>query len=59
MERPWLDGITKAKRPRRLPVVLSREEARAMLARMEGTRGLMACLLYGTGRRAVVSPLDR
>ncbi|MBK8321536.1 MAG: integron integrase [Betaproteobacteria bacterium] len=51
MELPWLDGIKKAKRPRRLPVVLTREEARALLARMEGTHGLMARLLYGTGMR--------
>ena len=33
MELPWLDGIKKAKRPRRLPVVLTREEARALRAR--------------------------
>ncbi len=51
LELPWLDGIKKAKRPRRLPVVLTREEARALLARMEGTHGLMARLLYGTGMR--------
>jgi integron integrase len=51
LELPWLDGIRKAKRPRRLPVVLTREEARAVLARMDGTHGLMARLLYGTGMR--------
>ena len=51
MELPWLDGIRKAKRPRRLPVVLTREEARALLARMDGTHALMARLLYGTGMR--------
>lgn len=51
VDLPWLDGIRKAKRPRRLPVVLTREEARALLARMEGTHGLMARLLYGTGMR--------
>ena len=51
MELPWLDGIKKAKRPRRLPVVLTREEARALLTRMDGTHALMARLLYGTGMR--------
>ena len=51
MELPWLDGIKKAKRPRRLPVVLTREEARALLARMDGTHALMARLLHGTGMR--------
>ncbi|HRE14165.1 MAG TPA: integron integrase [Usitatibacteraceae bacterium] len=51
MELPWLDGIKKAKRPRRLPVVLTRDEARALLDRMEGTHALMARLLYGTGMR--------
>jgi len=51
MELPWLDGIKKAKRPRRLPVVLTREETHALLARMDGTRALMARLLYGTGMR--------
>lgn len=51
VDLPWLDGIRKAKRPRRLPVVLTRDEARALLARMDGTHGLMARLLYGTGMR--------
>ncbi len=51
LDLPWLDGIQKAKRPRRLPVVLTREESRALLARMEGTHELMARLLYGTGMR--------
>ncbi|MGE0356207.1 MAG: integron integrase [Burkholderiales bacterium] len=48
---PWLEGIRRAKRPRRLPVVLTREEARALLDCMEGTHALMARLLYGTGIR--------
>ena len=51
LELPWLDGIRRAKRPRRLPVVLTREEARQLLARMDGTHALMARLLYGTGMR--------
>lgn len=40
-----------AKRPQKLPVVLSREEVSRLLAAMEGTNRLMAQLLYGTGMR--------
>lgn len=40
-----------AKRPARLPVVLTENEVRALLARLEGTRWLMVSLLYGTGMR--------
>jgi len=48
---PWLDNVTRAKRPQRLPVVLTREETHAVLDRMSGVYGLMARLLYGTGMR--------
>jgi len=48
---PWLDGLTRAKRPQRLPVVLTVHEVGAALDRMEGTTGLVARLLYGTGMR--------
>ena len=48
---PWLDGIERPKRPARLPVVLTENEVRALLARLEGTRWLMVSLLYGTGMR--------
>jgi integron integrase len=51
MELPWLDGVLRAKRPKRLPVVLSRHEIDALLQRMEGTHELMARLMYGTGLR--------
>jgi integron integrase len=47
----WLDGIVKAKRPVRLPVVLSREEVKAILGHMRGTPWLMASLMYGAGLR--------
>lgn len=47
----WLDGIVKAKRPVRLPVVLAREEVRAVLGHMRGTPWLMASLMYGAGLR--------
>ena len=48
---PWLECLVRARRPERLPVVLSRDEVRAVLARLEGTPRLVAELLYGTGMR--------
>lgn len=51
VDLPWLDGVTRAKKPQRLPVVLTPDEVRQVLARMEGTLALMAHLLYGSGLR--------
>jgi len=51
VELPWLGGIARPRRPRRLPVVLTRDEVHHVLALMEGTHALMARLLYGTGMR--------
>jgi integron integrase len=48
---PWLDNLIRAKRPARLPTVLSRAETQRVLDRMQGIHGLMARLLYGTGMR--------
>lgn len=48
---PWLQDVVRAKRPARLPVVLTQTEVAAVLERMQGTYGLMARLLYGTGMR--------
>jgi integron integrase len=44
-------SVVRAKRPKRLPVVFTREEVRAVLARMEGTPRIVAGLLYGSGLR--------
>ncbi len=46
-----IDGIVRAKKPKRLPVVLTRDEVRALLGRMSGTPKLAALLLYGGGLR--------
>lgn len=46
-----LGEVTRARRPQRLPIVLSRAEVWAILSAMKGTHGLMAQLLYGTGMR--------
>ncbi len=50
-ELPWMDEIRRAKRPLRLPTVLSRDEVAALLSEMSGTTWLMAALLYGSGLR--------
>jgi integron integrase len=47
----WLDDITRARRPARLPVVLSRREVAAVLEQLRGTHWLIASLLYGSGLR--------
>ena len=49
-ELPRLDAV-RAKRPKRLPVVLSTDEVRAVLDRMTGNHRTMAELMYGSGLR--------
>lgn len=51
IELPWLAGVTRAKRPLRVPTVLSRDEVTRVLARMDGRPWLLASLLYGAGLR--------
>jgi integron integrase len=48
---PWLDNMEHAKRPARLPTVLTQEEVKAVLGALEGTHWLMASLLYSAGLR--------
>jgi integron integrase len=43
--------VVRAKKPLRLPVVLTREEVRRVLSYMSGDRRLIAGVLYGTGLR--------
>ena len=50
-ELPWMDEVVRAKRKRRLPVVLSRAEVTRLLQHISGTPRLMALLLYGSGLR--------
>jgi site-specific recombinase XerD len=42
IERPWLDQIVRSKRPKRLPVVLTRAEVRAVLDKLTGRHRLVA-----------------
>lgn len=51
IDLPWLDSIVHAKKPARLPVVLSQDEVKSLLTCMEGMPGMVARLLYGTGMR--------
>lgn len=51
IELLWMDDIRRAKKPQRLPVVLTRGEVHALLDSLAGVTWLMASLLYGTGIR--------
>jgi len=51
VDLPWMDNVQRAKRPARLPVVLTRDEVGRVLAAMSGTSWLVAHLLYGSGLR--------
>ncbi len=57
-ELAWLDGLQRATRPPRLPVVLTHEEVERLLAELQGVRWLIANLLYGAGpaRHGVSAP---
>jgi integrase len=47
----WLDQVERAKRPTRLPVVLTRDEVQRLFQHLHGSHRLMAGLLYGSGLR--------
>lgn len=51
IDLPWLNNVERAKAPKRLPVVLTRDEVQAVLSRLDGTHWLIASLLYGSGLR--------
>ena len=51
IDLPWLEGITRAKKPARLPVVLTQAEVATIIGHNSGTSGLIIRLLYGTGMR--------
>lgn len=46
-----IQGVVRAKRPRRLPVVLTKEEVKRVLSVTTGIPWLMGVLLYGAGLR--------
>ncbi len=51
IQLPWLDKVTQAKAPKKLPVVLTVAEVQAVLSRLHGSHLLIASLLYGGGMR--------
>ncbi len=51
LDLDWVDGVIRAKRPKRLPVVLSPETVRKLLDQLRGSRKLLAYLIYGSGLR--------
>lgn len=53
VELPWLDEVVQAKGRKKLPVVLTQREVSALLDGLNGTMGLVASLLYGTGMRVL------
>ena len=46
-----LGGVIRATKPERLPVVLSRDEVTALLARLDGIAWIVGTMLYGSGMR--------
>jgi integron integrase len=46
-----IEGVARAKKPQRLPVVLTADEVRGLLRHLSGSAWLVACLLYGSGLR--------
>jgi len=57
LERPLsnLHGIVRAKKPQRLPVVLTRNEVAKILSQLDGAYWLIGCLQYGSGLRLIES----
>ncbi|MHC9084060.1 integron integrase [Luteimonas sp. RIT-PG2_3] len=53
LELAWMENVVRAKRPQRLPVVLSRAQVSRLLERLAGREALMAGLLYGSGLRVM------
>ena len=51
IDLPWMENVVRAKRPQRVPTVLSRDEVACLLAVLEGRPRLLAGLLYGSGLR--------
>jgi integron integrase len=55
VELPYVEGVERAKRPTRVPVVFAQHEDEHLLARLTGTYSLIASLLYGSGLRLMES----
>jgi integron integrase len=51
VELAWISDVARATAPRRLPVVLTHEEVKAVIGQLKGTKRLVVMLLYGSGLR--------
>ncbi|MDB5987173.1 MAG: integron integrase [Nevskia sp.] len=51
LDVPWIKDVVRAKKPRRLPTVLSRSEVQALMTHLDGPMSLIVRLLYGSGMR--------
>jgi len=47
----WINGVVRPKKPKRLPVVLTKQEVETVLGFLDGTKWLIGALLYGAGLR--------
>ena len=56
LDLPWLGEVVRAKKPVRLPVVLTVTEVQQVLVQLQGELWLAASLLYGSGMRLMVEP---
>jgi integron integrase len=50
-----INGVVQAKKPKRLPVVLTQKEVAKVLSNLKGVYWLIACLQYGSGLRLIES----
>lgn len=53
IDLPWMVDVVRAKRSRRMPIVLTRSEVQRVLSCMSGQKKLMASLCYGSGLRMI------
>lgn len=51
IELPWLDELVRAKRPPRLPTVMTKQEVARVIDHLDGSKRLMALILYASGLR--------
>ncbi len=52
-ELPRIEGVARAHKPKRVPVVFTQSEVKAVISRLSGRPCLIVCLLYGSGMRLI------
>jgi integrase len=53
----WIEGVQRAKRPSRLPVVFTREEVQSILRNLDGVKMIYTHIM-NKGGRGIRSPID-